>query len=635
MTFACSDIDTQTDRLDKIMKQAGENAQELSVVLKHFPDSSPQQKSAIFLISNMIGHYSLNGGQREKYVRYFEAFGRSNSNAKFVKDSLEKIYGVFSTYSLKPESDLSCVKNRFLIKEIKDAVRIWQKYPWSRKISQMNFLDYLLPYRLEYEALDENWHGNINNELSPVLDSLKKIGISDPLEVTKEVMRWWDAPAFKWTSQLPSGPNVGPSLRNFRCGTCKETADAIVYLLRGAGVASAVDFDIMRGDANVPHMWSVAFNHSGNAYAFTSDYKNWLPTNKYPLITSKVYRRTFSRRDFGDASSNDVPPRFINAAMIDVTSEYGLTYTFDVALSASNGNKHGLLCNSSHTFWEPVAIEKIKNNRIAFRHVRAGAVNIVMCLENGKLVSKTPPFIVKNSKSIRFFVPQNRWRDAEIFCKYPLSPKNGDIVNRVIGGRIEGCNRRDFVKAKTLYTIKDFPKRKLNEVRLPDDMPAYRYYRYIGADGSYCNIAEVMLLDEYDINIAVSGKVYGPQNVVYKDTARDYRSVFDGDWFSSYDFPAPSGGWSAVDLEIPRKIKKIIYAPRNRDNYVRPENKYELFYWNVKKGRWVSLGQQETHSDVLTYRVPEGALLYLKNHTSGRDERIFEYDFLNKVQIFY
>jgi hypothetical protein len=31
------------------------------------------------------------------------------------------------------------------------------------------------------------------------------------------------------------------------------------------------------------------------------------------------------------------------------------------------------------------------------------------------------------------------------------------------------------------------------------------------------------------------------------------------------------------------------------------------------------------HSDSLLYKVPEGALLYLKDHTRGKDERIFEY----------
>lgn len=38
------------------------------------------------------------------------------------------------------------------------------------------------------------------------------------------------------------------------------------------------------------------------------------------------------------------------------------------------------------------------------------------------------------------------------------------------------------------------------------------------------------------------------------------------------------------------------------------------------------LGEKIPASDSLLYTVPKGALLYLKNHTRGSDERIFEYE---------
>ena len=50
----------------------------------------------------------------------------------------------------------------------------------------------------------------------------------------------------------------------------------------------------------------------------------------------------------------------------------------------------------------------------------------------------------------------------------------------------------------------------------------------------------------------------------------------------------------------------------------------ELFY--SSKGEWISIGEQIPASDSLLYMAPKGALLYLKNHTRGIDERIFEYE---------
>ena len=40
---------------------------------------------------------------------------------------------------------------------------------------------------------------------------------------------------------------------------------------------------------------------------------------------------------------------------------------------------------------------------------------------------------------------------------------------------------------------------------------------------------------------------------------------------------------------------------------------------------WHSAGIQVATSDSLVYSVPKNALLYLKNHSGGFDERIFEY----------
>lgn len=39
------------------------------------------------------------------------------------------------------------------------------------------------------------------------------------------------------------------------------------------------------------------------------------------------------------------------------------------------------------------------------------------------------------------------------------------------------------------------------------------------------------------------------------------------------------------------------------------------------------------NSDSLVYNVPKGALLYLKNHSGGVDERIFEY--VDGEQVFW
>lgn len=70
---------------------------------------------------------------------------------------------------------------------------------------------------------------------------------------------------------------------------------------------------------------------------------------------------------------------------------------------------------------------------------------------------------------------------------------------------------------------------------------------------------------------------------------------------------------------------------RNDDNNIRVGDEYELFYWDMN---WASSGKQIATDFTLTFNaVPQNALLLLRNHTRGKDERIFLYK--NDRQIWY
>lgn len=83
-----------------------------------------------------------------------------------------------------------------------------------------------------------------------------------------------------------------------------------------------------------------------------------------------------------------------------------------------------------------------------------------------------------------------------------------------------------------------------------------------------------------------------------------------------FDYKYADGGWTGLDLKNSHVIRKIVYAPRNRDNFIRKGNNYELFYWNV--GKWESLGGQTAGSDVLQYNVPKGFVVVFEESYSWR-----------------
>ena len=79
-----------------------------------------------------------------------------------------------------------------------------------------------------------------------------------------------------------------------------------------------------------------------------------------------------------------------------------------------------------------------------------------------------------------------------------------------------------------------------------------------------------------------------------------------------------------IDFNTPVNISKIVCLPQSDGNGIYPENEYELFYHDSKG--WQSLGRQIPEDYYLKYdNVPRGALLWLHNHTTGIEERIFTY----------
>lgn len=58
-----------------------------------------------------------------------------------------------------------------------------------------------------------------------------------------------------------------------------------------------------------------------------------------------------------------------------------------------------------------------------------------------------------------------------------------------------------------------------------------------------------------------------------------------------------------MDLGKEVKVDRIVYTPRNRDNYIRPGDVYELFYCERD---WQSAGTIKATADSLVFRnIPE------------------------------
>jgi len=68
-------------------------------------------------------------------------------------------------------------------------------------------------------------------------------------------------------------------------------------------------------------------------------------------------------------------------------------------------------------------------------------------------------------------------------------PRNGQL-GRMVGGRFEGCTDGPTAGCRTLATVDDGPVLGWNELAVADT-GRYRWLRYVGPDGAFCDVAEI------------------------------------------------------------------------------------------------------------------------------------------------
>ena len=618
------------ETLEETLNKAGENRIELEKVLSHYKNDSLKYQAACFLIENMNNHVFSDGPELKKYLKYYECVSGRHNKIDFIIDSLTQADGEFVINKLQKKSDLQYIDSDYLIDNIEWAFKVWQEQPWGENVDFKQFCEYILPYRVGDEV-PVSWRENLYCIYNPMLDNVRNLPkAKDPLFVAQVLLDSLKLKVVTFTSLLPAGPHVGPNVVNWRSGTCRELADMVTYVLRSIGIPCTMDY-ILRGDNNANHYWNVVVSKDNKEYMIEFPGVLFRPVEEYDAPKGKVYRKTFSLNNEdlrrADTYSFLIHPLFRNPLFIDVTSSYG-KWNRDVILSSkilynkSYFNDLVYLCLSRRQEWIPVAWATLKNDSIFFPNVEGGVVGCLGVWDGFKFTQSSDPFLIeKETNEIRYFTPDTQLDTVRILYKFPLF--NETYTFRMPGGVFEGSNDRSFKLKDTLHLIKKAPERLYNTVCIDSNNKKYRYVRYKGGKGSHCNIAEIEFYTDNNSLVPLSGEIIGTPGCWQKDGSHEYTMAFDGDPYTSFDYIESASGWTGLDLGIPYEIKKIRYAPRNRDNFIRKGDNYELFYWKGEK--WNSSGLIQAQSDSLVYVVPRGALLYLKNHSRGKDERIFEY----------
>lgn len=118
------------------------------------------------------------------------------------------------------------------------------------------------------------------------------------------------------------------------------------------------------------------------------------------------------------------------------------------------------------------------------------------------------------------------------------------FMSRMNGGIFEGTNGDPVAGPYTvIYTIPVTPPLAWTEVEV--SLGNYRYLRYRGKDGTYCNVAEI---EFWRGGSKLTGVGFGTAGS-YGNNGNTFDKALDGDINTRFDAPTANGGFVGIDTQ--------------------------------------------------------------------------------------
>ena len=602
--------------LDKEVKAALEfalsNKVQLEQVLEHYKGEPLKQKAARYLIANMPYYYSYRGAELDSIKKVKVLILNTDT---FPYKEVEKWESIDYT-GLEKVYDIHTITADYLIRNIDHAFEKWSKRTWNINLTFEDFSEFLLPYRTENEPL-EDWREKYEQKYGAILDSLYKG--SDIIEAANVLGNYIKKEGFFYDTSL-NAPHYGASfLFDHRIGGCKESCDYTTYVMRAVGIPIGVDTYLYSPEFRFSHEWNVIKDTTGMCVSFWIEDNTAQRGKHEDRKKGKVYRRSFGWQEKEESAR--LYPVFQNPFIKDVTAEYLGQNQVVLDMPDTLTNTYIYLAVFSYQKWVPVAVTTVKNGQAVFEDIEPEVIFQPVVWQEEQIIPVSYPFIYRE-KEVQTFIPRKETEVVELLRKYPHNHRHSAFMSNLIGGVIEASNDLNFKQSEFVYKFVDTLSAPYNVVFLGESKKSYRYMKYTANNRKKLELAELVFFenpkDEQGIHAIVSSSCV-PNNLRHDGRVEN---VADGDPFS-YFTAKEEGGSILFDFQTPKAVEKIVYTPRNDDNYVRIGDTYMLYYQNGSAG-WKSLGQQTATTNKLLFEnVPQGVLLCLHNITRGTEEQVF------------
>lgn len=641
--LALSGCQKYPDDVRIALKYAGDHRKELESVIRHYqkPADSLKLKAAYFLIGSMPYKYSLEGDQVVKFDILFDSLQKMHSEGIPVNyaspvlkqkwDAIVTMLGSPSSKDAEIKPDIINVKAGFIIENIDLAFEAYQKAPWRDRVDFEMFCEYILPYRVGNERI-ENWRKYLYEKSKSFYDTTAAKGsrqfstgmnraIGREYQNSIQMMEYpFDIPVSKM--------EIG------RRGACRHLVDFVVLTLRANGLPAVNDFIYLYGDQGGGHSW-VAFLDDDGSFGNMHAASTWGDDIGFGSRFAKAFRSTYSyQRNLTLPPKEDAPESMLDPFRIDVTNQYSKTVDIAIPLNFRDEEKNcAIICTfDGENMPSPQYWGMIRGDSAYFEDMGVNLVYHVYYYSDGRLTPAiSSPFLLRDDGGINYLQPGDYiLTGMALKRKFPARRSMLKFMSSMKNGIFEGANKPDFSDATKLYQIPEAPEH-VEKVEI-NDYRRFRYIRYLSADEQGCRRGNVGEIEFYGgARRKLSGRAIGFPEMHPEGNC--YSRALDGDLNTYFDVGNnETRSWVGLDLGKPERITRIVFCPRSDTNFIEEGHTYELHYWNDEE--WVSLGTKIPTEPVVVYdSVPSNVLFLLKNRTKGKEERIFMYE--NGAQIWY
>lgn len=382
-----------------VLEKAGKNKGELEKVIRQYNQNTADSlklKAAYFLISNMDIHSSSDyywtdgAGKKIPYNEMdYPDFVTALKAFEEIKSKYEGIKPVPFIYK-----DIDTIKADFLIKNIDNAFEVWKR-PQSKNTSFTDFCNYILPYRVYSEPLQE-WRAIYREKFGWIQDSTKGKNIEEALNYFRNDFKTWFINTWELEQRKEPLPRLGPiQLLNRKKGNCDDISDLMVYTLRSQGYCASVECIPFWATTTGTHFFNSTFSSDGKLIPFDVS-TNKVKIDRFFREPSKVIRFTYARQP--DVLANiipkeQIPPGFMRSEnYIDVTSNYWETSSLETLLFTPKTKQSvAYICVFNGMQWRATWWGKIKEGKTKFDNLCKGAVFLPTYYINGKIIPAAYP----------------------------------------------------------------------------------------------------------------------------------------------------------------------------------------------------------------------------------------------------